>query len=190
MEGSGAPGVGGSGSASWYRSSDSADWRALRKSIQRKVLSVIWFCSWRRRSVSVPLPFNSDGLLPFGSDGLKGFWFCSWRRRFWGSWRGVPVLLPDVEGSGAPGVGVLVLLPDVEGSGAPGVGVLFYSWRRRSGSVPLPFNSDGLLPFSSNGLKGFWFDWRALRKLIRRNILNMLFYSWRRSSVLFCSSTV
>ena len=149
MEGSGAPGVGGSGSASWYGSSDSADWRALRKSIQRKVLSVIWFCSWRRRSVSVPLPFNSDGLLPFSSDGLKGFWFCSWRRRFWGSWRGVPVLLPDVEGSEAPGVGVLfyswrrrfwgswrrrswgswrgvpVLLPGVEDSGAPGVGVLF-----------------------------------------------------------------
>ena len=55
----------------------------------------------------------------------------------------------------APGVGVLVLLPSVEDSGAPSVGVLFYSWYRRSGSVPLPFNSDGLLPFSSNGLKGF-----------------------------------
>ena len=64
------------------------------------------------------------------------------------------------------------------------------SWCRRSGSVPLPFNSDGLLPFSSDGLKGFWFDWRALRKLIRRKVLNVLFYSWRRSSVLFCSSTV
>ena len=146
---------------------------------------------------SVPLPFDSDGLLPFTSDGLKGFWFCflarkvlgllarssgsaSGQGRFWGSWRGVLVLPPGVEGSrapgeefwfcswggvlvlllarssgSAPGVGVLLLLPGVEDSGAPGVGVLFYSWRRRSGSVPLPFNSDGLLPFGSDGLKGF-----------------------------------
>ena len=53
----------------------------------------------------------------------------------------------------------------MEDSRAPSVGVLFYSWRRRSGSVPLPFNSDGLLPFSSNGLKGFWFCFLA-RKIL------------------------
>ena len=69
---------------------------------------------------SVPLPFDSDGLLPFTSNGLKGFWFCflarkvlgllarssgsaSWQGRFWGSWRGVLVLLPGKEGSRAPG---------------------------------------------------------------------------------------
>ena len=34
----------------------------------------------------------------------------SWQGRFWGSWRGVLILLPGVEGSGAPGVGVLVLV--------------------------------------------------------------------------------
>ena len=74
-----------------------------------------------------------------------GVLFCSWRRRS-------RVLLPGVEGSGAPRVG---------GSGSA-------SWYRSSDSV----------------------DWRALRKSIRRKVLNVLFYSWRRSSVLFCSSTV
>ena len=90
------------------RSSGSASWRGR------------FWGSWRRRSGSVPLPFDSDGLLPFTSDGLKGFWFCflarkvlgllarssgsaSGQGRFWGSWRGVLVLLPGKEGSRAPG---------------------------------------------------------------------------------------
>ena len=74
----------------------------------------------------------------------------------------------------------------MEDSRAPGVGVLFYSWRRRSGSVPLPFNSDGLLPFGSNGLKGFWFYFlaRKVLGLLARSSgsapgVEFWFFSWR-----------
>ena len=68
------------------------------------------------------------------------FLFCSWRRRFWGSWRGVLILLPDVEGSGAPGEEfwfcfltwkVLGLLARSSGS-ASWRGRFWGSWRRIS----------------------------------------------------------
>ena len=48
----------------------------------------------------------------------------SWQGRFWGSWRGVLVLLPGKEGSGAPGEEFWFCFLAWEGSGLPGVGVL------------------------------------------------------------------
>ena len=90
------------------------------------------------------------------------FWFCSWRRRFWGSWRGVLVLLPDVEGSKDPGEEfwfcfltwkVLGLLARSSGS-ASWQGRFWGSWR---GVLVLLSGKEG------SGAPGeeFWFcSWR------------------------------